>query len=617
MSDTPKPPAPTRASTLALKDARTIGEALMTAQFQRAVADAAPQHMTASRLMSTFRQAARNNPAFDQCNLMSVLGVFMTCTFLGLEPNTPQGHAYMIPFARKRFDRATRQMVDDGYDLQLIIGYQGMIDLAYRSDRVQSIAAHAVYEGDDFSFEYGSNEHLQHRPKGLHAEGDIPRYFYGFSKLRAGQAFEVLPTSAVLRIRNSSQGFRAALAAKEKAEEKRWKIPGTWTEAPWVKHFDAMGRKTAMRALYKWLPKTTEMAAAQRLDEAQDRHMLDFGPVLEGSVNPLDEDLPALREERADPGAAFGERGQGDGEETQQQADPPPAPRQTRPREPAKPKPEAPPPPTDSAPPDSPPLEGEVVGGTAAPSQGFDAEIFDEDGAAVGRYTDPVQYAEAYRDLWRSTAPPLRDGLSEYNADALAQAYEASGAAAAVLDDMAGAAPGPAPSADAPVAVAVPEVNGKPSLPGYLSALRQAADQQSAESMDAWAQAQRPVIDGLSALTQRNAQRTIADRRTALGLDKPPARAEPAASAPQPAADDAPPPPTEFPKASGTRSIWTADAKWIIDQIDAAKTVHEVEALAGNAAVVAKLNGLGADEHLAVQSYAKRRLESLQGGGVR
>jgi len=230
-----------------LADCKTIADALQTAQFQRAVADAAPAHMTSQRLMATFRQAARNNPAFNECNLMSVLGTFMTCTFLGLEPNTPLGQAYMIPFKRRRYDKASRQMVDDGYDLQLIIGYQGYLDLAFRNPRVQSIAAHAVYEGDDFSFEYGSNEHLQHRPKGLHAEGDVPRYFYMYSKLQGGQAFEVLPTSKVIQIRNGSQGYQAALAAKERAEKEGWRIPASYTEAPWVKHFIAMGQKTAVR----------------------------------------------------------------------------------------------------------------------------------------------------------------------------------------------------------------------------------------------------------------------------------------------------------------------------------------------------------------------------------
>ena len=65
MSDTAPTPPPTRASTLRLADAKTIGDALQTQQFQRAVADAAPSHMTAQRLMATFRQAARNNPAFN------------------------------------------------------------------------------------------------------------------------------------------------------------------------------------------------------------------------------------------------------------------------------------------------------------------------------------------------------------------------------------------------------------------------------------------------------------------------------------------------------------------------------------------------------------------------
>lgn len=635
------PLAPTRASAMRLSDAKTIGEALQTAQFQRAVADAAPQHMTAQRLMATFRQAARNNPAFNQCNLLSVLGVFMTCTFLGLEPNTPQGHAYMIPFKKRRFDRASRQMVDDGYDLQLIIGYQGYLDLAYRSPRVSSVAAHAVYEGDDFSFEYGSNEHLQHRPKGLHSDTDAPRYFYMFSKLTGGQAFEVLPYAKVIQIRNGSQGYQAAVAAKERAEKEGWKIPAAYTETPWVKHFTAMGQKTAMRAGYKWLPKTVEMAAVARLEDTQDRGLIDFGPVLEGHVNPLDEDLPLIHEPRAEPGAAFGERQHDDdgvildqqpAQAQQQEARRDPLPARTTPaaREapsPAAPPTQAPPPPPTQAPP--PPPSQPAFAAHMADATG---EIHDRIGDA-GYVTDPVVFAAAYVELWAATPPDSRQALAEHNADALQDAVVMSEKAANILAAM---NTEPAPETLAapigPVAIEVVTKDGKPDLKGYIAALRDAAAAQTAESFPAWDSLQRPVIVTLAKLTRATAEKIVADRAAALGTTKPPAAAPqgPVESqgTQEPPPDDVPPPtgddqPAGEPgPAEGAGLLgepippkpWSRLAQDIYDQLRQCATAHDIQALATNAAVAANLNKILAadpDEHARLRAFAQARRAEL------
>lgn len=584
----------------------TIGEALQTQQFQRAVAEAAPSHLTPTRLMATFRQAARNNPAFNQCNLMSVLGVFMTCTFLGLEPNTPGGQAYMIPFARKRWDKEQRKMVDDGYDLQLIPGYQGFIDIAYRNDRVTSIAAHAVFEGDDFSFEYGSNEHLQHRPKGLQQDGDQPRLFYMFSKLRNGQSFEVLPYSSVIRTRNASQGYRHAEAAKANAEKNGWKLPATFTEAPWVKHFDAMGKKTAVRAGYKWLPKTVEMAAVQRIDEAQERHLLDFGPVLEGHANPLDEDLPPLNEQRADPGAAFGERGSGEdqgesaktatttdtdaaakkaasekaqrerdeteeadrkrtADEAQKARDTAAAESAKRDRDArfakdvadkkaaderkaaeakaAEAKPTPEPTTTQAA---------AALPEFSAYLAAADGEVDDTVGEA-GYFEDPVAYATAYAALRAKTDPTGWQAMAEHNSDGLEDAAQIP-AAKAVFDAMPAEAPTFAAATGAsetPVIgrtqIAVPmKADGvTPDLKGYLATLREHAAVQTTQSVREWSALQSAVVNALTPATKKLAQKIIADRFTATGADKahlPQQQAQQGGGEPP---DDGAPPPTE------------------------------------------------------------------------
>jgi recombination protein RecT len=71
-----------------------------------------------------------------------------------------------------------------------------------------SWAGDVVYEGDEFSFEYGSAQHLKHRPKGKRVN---PVYAYCHATLTDGEAFVVLPWDQIIAIRDASQGYRTAI----------------------------------------------------------------------------------------------------------------------------------------------------------------------------------------------------------------------------------------------------------------------------------------------------------------------------------------------------------------------------------------------------------------------
>lgn len=59
---------------------------------------------------------------------MSFLAALMNAAQLGLEPNTPLGQAYLIPYKNKSV-----------LECQFQIGYKGLIDLAYRNFLKQDI----------------------------------------------------------------------------------------------------------------------------------------------------------------------------------------------------------------------------------------------------------------------------------------------------------------------------------------------------------------------------------------------------------------------------------------------------------------------------------------------
>ena len=117
------------------------------------------------------------------------IGALLTAAQLGLEPNTPLGQAYLIPF--KNYKKGGI------LECEFQLGYKGMIDLANRSGEIKVIDAHVVYENDDFECEFGLDPKLSHKP----AFGDRgkPMWVYALYKTtNDGFAFEVMSVEEAL-----------------------------------------------------------------------------------------------------------------------------------------------------------------------------------------------------------------------------------------------------------------------------------------------------------------------------------------------------------------------------------------------------------------------------------
>lgn len=230
--------------------ARQAGGVTVSAFFDEhkaSIAAVLPKHVSPERLLKVALGAIRTTPKLLGCTVESLFGAVVQCAQLGLEPNTPLGHAYMIPFENSWAKRV---------DVQVIIGYRGLIELARRSGQIISIAAHAVYEHDHFDFAYGLDDRLEHRPT-LGDRGEIIA-FYAVAKLKdGGHAFEVMPVSEVNAIRDVSSSYRSAVKYGK-------------TDTSWIANYPEMGRKTAVRRLAKYLPVSIELAIAAELDDLAD-----------------------------------------------------------------------------------------------------------------------------------------------------------------------------------------------------------------------------------------------------------------------------------------------------------------------------------------------------------
>lgn len=217
---------------------QTLADIINTPSMKNQLAMALPKHMNADRMARIITTEIRKTPALANANAQSFLGAVVQCSQLGLEPGGALGHAYLLPFGNGKAK-------DGKSNVQLIIGYRGMIDLARRSGQIISISARTVRESDEFEYEYGLEESLKHIPNG---DEDAPiSHVYAVAKLKdGGIQFEVMTVNQIEKVRKQSKAG---------------------DNGPWVSHWEEMAKKTVIRRLFKYLPVSIEIQQAVILDE--------------------------------------------------------------------------------------------------------------------------------------------------------------------------------------------------------------------------------------------------------------------------------------------------------------------------------------------------------------
>lgn len=196
---------------------------------------ALPSVITPERFTRIALTAYSRNEKLQECTAESFLGSMMQAAQLGVEPNTPLGQAYLIPYRNKGV-----------MEVQFQLGYRGMIDLAYRSGEVQNIQAHEVYENDTFEYELGLEPKLRHVPA-LKDRGNVILYYAVFKLTNGGVGFEVM--------------------SKEDVEAFAKKKSKTYGTGPWQSDFDAMAKKTLVKRLLKFAPLKSDFVRAISSDE--------------------------------------------------------------------------------------------------------------------------------------------------------------------------------------------------------------------------------------------------------------------------------------------------------------------------------------------------------------
>ena len=199
------------------------------------IAKALPSVITPERFTRITLSALSANRQLAQTTPQSFLGAMMTAAQLGMEPNTPLGQAYLIPYKNH-----------GTLECQFQLGYKGLIDLAYRSGEVNIIQAQVVYENDEFEYSFGLEPKLTHRPaSGVRGE---PRFVY-----------------AMFRTKDGGMGYDVMSVEDIRAHAKRFSK--AYGNGPWQTNFEEMAKKTVLKRVLKYAPLKSDFVRAVAADE--------------------------------------------------------------------------------------------------------------------------------------------------------------------------------------------------------------------------------------------------------------------------------------------------------------------------------------------------------------
>ena len=206
----------------------------MLANYSGDIAQALPSVITPERFTRIATTTVASNPKLYQAVVESpqtFIGALMTAAQLGIEPNTPLGQGYLLPFYNYNKAKGKKVM-----EVTFQLGVYGVVDLAYRSGEVTMIDAHVVYEKDFFEYELGLDPKLKHIPYKGSDHGEAI-YYYGVFKTKNGATgFACMSREEVLD--HAKRFSKSYNANADDGTEKNSGFSG-----PWKTDFDKMAKK--------------------------------------------------------------------------------------------------------------------------------------------------------------------------------------------------------------------------------------------------------------------------------------------------------------------------------------------------------------------------------------
>ncbi len=174
------------------------------------------------------------SPKLQKCSLPSIIKAASISASLDLDIDV-RGLAYLVPYNN---NVGTKQSPKYEMSAQFQIGYMGLIELAYRSGKVKAISAHCVYESEKGKIKIS-------RTNGQFTVEHPFSY-----EPPSGKMVAVYASAEI-----DGLGTQTMVLREDEVEKFR-KLSKSSDSPAWKNHYPAMAKKTAIRQLAKFLPKS-------------------------------------------------------------------------------------------------------------------------------------------------------------------------------------------------------------------------------------------------------------------------------------------------------------------------------------------------------------------------
>jgi len=230
---------------------RDLRQSLQKESFKDMLGKLASNRVNPETIVEKAYFAISKNSRLLQCTQESLITAVVASALLGLDCTGTLGQGYLVPF---------------GKECVFIAGYQGLIELARRSGHIDRIEARPVYEKDEFQIIFGSDQVIKHVP------------------FLSGDPGKLVCAYAIAEIKNAGKQIEIMRADEIDLIKKRSPSGG---KGPWETDYSEMCRKTVVRRLIKYIPKSPELVKAIEYDDGN----YDFDPrqaiPVESTVKPV------------------------------------------------------------------------------------------------------------------------------------------------------------------------------------------------------------------------------------------------------------------------------------------------------------------------------------------
>jgi len=210
-----------------------MSEIIKYLQEKQTAIGAMSKNLTARQFIQAASIAIHQDQAVAKCTKESVFEAVLQAARMGLDCSGLHGHGHLIAYGRK---------------CTFIPGWQGLVSIAIRSSKgaIRSIKPTEVCENDEFEHIEGLSPDIPHK---------IPRKNRG----------AVEAAYAVAEFADGNQLFTVVYLDDIE------KIASQSKSGAWKTNFAAMARKTAVRRLCSYLPRTLELDDALDLETAAEQ----------------------------------------------------------------------------------------------------------------------------------------------------------------------------------------------------------------------------------------------------------------------------------------------------------------------------------------------------------